>query len=327
MPRKQSVKLLVNHLPDGWCPTDLQSFLGGSEECVVQLSESLSRSGYDVTVFHTQRIDAVDHLNGVNYVDRSSFFYGEDDIVVVFKDPRAIKDLIKFKPKKLIFWSSDVEKPFRDDDIDAFVSISPYLKKRNIWVDGRVHRVIPHGLGLDITKDNEGKIPNSVVYSSSPDRGLEELLNDWPRIHEKHPDLFLNVTYGFKSFDSIHKDPRASRYKKTLLTLMSALPNVKYIGQLSKVQMEYLYWRTQYWILPLNRADSELFCLNAVKSQYCGCKPIINDIGALRNTVGSHYSYSDFINGAWNWIEREADIKPMSWDDIVSQYWKPILEN
>jgi glycogen synthase len=89
--------------------------------------------------------------------------------------------------------------------------------------------------------------------------------------------------------------------------------------------MEKLYWKSKYWILPLNNAESELFCLNAIKAQYCGCIPIVNKIGALTETVSNYIEYNDFVKGKLEIIKSNNIIPLFSWKEVVDKFWDKIL--
>ena len=73
------------------------------------------------------------------------------------------------------------------------------------------------------------------------------------------------------------------------------------------------------------KEDSELFCLNAVKSQYCGCIPIINKIGPLKETVGNYIEFADFINGNLQITKSVNKINTYTWNETFDNFWKKIL--
>jgi hypothetical protein len=59
--------------------------------------------------------------------------------------------------------------------------------------------------------------------------------------------------------------------------------------------MSKLFWQSEYWVLPLNNPDSELFCINAIRAQYCGCKPVVRRIGALQETVNEFIDWDELL--------------------------------
>lgn len=324
---KQTVKIFTNYVEGAWSPYDLEQMLGGSEECVVLLSEALQRKGYEVIVYHTK----YDHEKGcvvkneVNYLCRTEAKCHSDDIFITFKDPNPW--IQGAKAKKNIHWSSDVEKPWDTTRVDHFVNLTEYHQNRNLFVDPGRSVVIPHGIDIDSLEDVRSSAynENSILYCSSPDRGLWHLLLDWPKIIEHFPNIRLKIAYGFELYNRITSG-RGASIQETLTNRILEFKNIEMLGTLSKSEIEAEYAISEYWILPLNNPDSELFCLNALKTKYCGAMPIVNKIGALQNTVGAYYNYRDFVNGRFELREEEVDVEIMNWDQIVERYWVPLFE-
>ena len=58
-------------------------------------------------------------------------------------------------------------------------------------------RVLPHGLSDHYIIDGPN-LNNVFIYGSSPNRGLEDILERWPTIRAMIHDARLEVYYGFK---------------------------------------------------------------------------------------------------------------------------------
>jgi len=330
---KEKIKIFTNQVYPAWEPTDLDKFLGGSEELVVLLAEALKRADYDVIVYHSARTQEIKLHNGVHYIPRESAKCNADEIFITFKDNSPW--LKGAKAKKNIHLTADIEPSwgmnqqthdFNINSIDAFVNISHYQRRRNVFVPSEKQYAFPLGVDIEsLDKNKCEKIPNTMLYCSSPDRGLLQLLTDWKHIKQKHPELTLKVAYGWRHFDFRNMPVR--QFKNQIDSLLKQ-DGIEYLGQLNKDEIEREYWKAQYWCLPLNNPDSELFCLNAVKAQYCGCVPIVNKIGALSETVGSEYiAYPKFVHGSLKYENDSAGAwsKAMTWDEVVEKYWIPKL--
>ena len=326
---KEKIKIFTNAVYPSWEPTDLDNFLGGSEELIVRLAEAFTRANYDVTVYHSARIQDSKTVNGVLYEPREQARCGADEIFITFKDNDPW--LNGAKAKKNIHLTADIEPSwgmnaqthgFHINAIDVFVNISHYQRRRNVFVPFEKQYAFPLGVDIEsLDKNKQEKIPNTMLYCSSLDRGLLQLLTDWKHIKQKHSELTLKVAYGWKHFD--FKNMHIRRFKNQVDALLKS-DGVEYLGQLTKDEIEKEYWKAEYWCLPLNNPDSELFCLNAVKSQYCGCVPVVNKIGALSETVGDYIPYPKFVEGS---LKPESSAgawsKAMTWDSIVEKYWIP----
>lgn len=345
------IAIITENFRQPWSPNDLEEFLGGSQECVVLLAEALTRKGYDISVFTTGPTKCKDEKRkGIAYKDFNKFTLdAKYDNIIMFKvNPlHRFADDERLSHINIIYWSSDVEKLPECKYINKLVCLTDYHKSRCGWDDAVV---IPHGIDtLSLIQNQTPKIKNTMMYCSSLDRGLGRLLTNWKKIKEKHPELKLYITYGFKISKQISSGIGtllAEHNEENLKKICDNL-DVKYLGHVSKDDLEMLYWRCQYWCLPLNEADSELFCFNAVKSQFCGCTPVVTRIGALQNTVGCYIDFEDFVNGRT--IEKEPETGPMycshlreekdrdytdsprqvpvyTWDEVVKRYWCKILD-
>ena len=320
------VCIFVNHVVNGWLATDLNKFLGGSEECVVLLAEALVRKGYYVTVYHNMPSNRnIDHYYkaGVEYVDRKLISVNTDDILITFKDklPWLAKETnVSVK----IHWSSEVEIPWDVSILDYFVHLTSYHRYQHLFVPDNKNVIVPHGIDTELLFDEQVKKEkdfNLMLYCSSPDRGLLQLLSDWGKIKSNFPELKLVITYGFSDIMSM----RMSHLKQSIEGL-SRQKDITFLGRVPKKELYELYHKAGYWCLPLNNPQSELFCLNALKSRLCNCIAVVNRIGALRHTVADYVPYSAFVSGN-NSVINDSDeiVFPHSWDYIVERYWIPMF--
>jgi hypothetical protein len=317
------IVIFTNEVAGGWCPSDIEQFLGGSEECVTLLAQGLVAAGYDVDVYHSQREGCSDGMYG------GAFFYGRQTCQI--PDPENTI-LITFKTHepwdggancwRNVHISSDVESPWNVGVLHHFVHISNFHETQHIWMPDAISRVIPWGADLArLDRNKTAKMPGTVLYCSSPDRGLYALLANWPLIKSYTPELKLKIAYGFRNFNLMG----GNREMVKALSDMMMQDGVEFIGELTADVLAQWYHRSEYWCLPLNYPQSELFCLNAVKSRYCGCTPVVNRIGALRDTVGEHIVYTDFVQGDLKITEAPAAFDAMPWHDVIEKYWLPIL--
>ena len=331
----QTLKIFTNEVYKGWSPEDLETFLGGSEECVVLLADALQRKDFDVSVYHTQKHSEADEnstktIKGVKYISRQKAKCNSNYIFITFKDPSPW--INGAQAIKKIHWSSDIERPWginrqgisHVNNVDFFINITSYHQYKNTFVPPQKQYIIPHGIDTaSLNKNKVDKVKNTLLYCSSPDRGLYQLLLDWKKIKEKQPELKLKVSYGWNNFHFQNLDIR--RFKFDVEKLLKQ-DDVEFLGTLTKNQMEKEYWKAEYWILPLHNPDSELFCLNAIKSKYCGCKHIVNKLGGLKDTVWEYIPYRNFVFNNLDIVQDSGIANVATWDEIVERYWMPILD-
>ena len=194
------------------------------------------------------------------------------------------------------------------------------------WVSESKANVIPLGVNEDKLKKHKNlkKKENSILYASSPDRGLLSLLRDWSKLKDK--GYSLNVAYSFDILNKIaEQNPNIQQQVDELYELMKQ-DGIEYLGSLNENNINKQYAKSEYWILPLQLPESELFCLNAVKSRYFGCKSIVNLRGALKETVGDYIDYSDFLTkGTKEVVRHEPTFSAQDWSEVVKEYWIKLL--
>lgn len=246
------VNFLVNPVFNGWEPTDDR--LGGTERAVVEWAEELTSRDHEVAVFRNGNFDdlIVEH-NGVSYIQREDY-NGRGDACINIKS----HDIAPKEPT--IFYTNDVDAYKQDlSAYGAVIHISNWAKD-NIPVNNPNVFVVPHG--YDETQVKPGvKIPKTCLYASSPDRGLDTLLEAWPKIYAAHPDASLVVTYGANVSG----------------------PGISALGDVDEDMMAELYKSSQLWLHPCS--GGELFCITGIKAQAAGCWPVYFPVMALQETV------------------------------------------
>lgn len=328
-----TIDLWSNAVAGGWEPEELETGLGGSEEVLVLWSAALAARGHRVRVYRNPRREsAARRHRGVTWLPHAAFDpFERRDVLVSWKSPHPWR--VGARARTRLHWSSDVEPPWSAAmlaQVDAVVALTPYHRSRLDWLPETKARVIPHGIDLaQLEAHRVGRVAGRALYCSSPDRGLETLLREWPRLralHREagHPGLELDVCYGWRLFEAITAgDPAAEGWRAELERLL-AQPGIRNCGQVSRAELARAYWAAEYWLLPLAHADSELFCLNALKAQHAGALPVVNRIGALADTVTRWVDYADFRE-ARSTIHEAPPFPALGWDAVVERFWERIF--
>lgn len=319
----------------GWTPGQLETGLGGGEEALILWASTLAGRGHRVRIYHNGPAHngptpgACSSYGGAAFLPHSAFDpFERRDVLVSWKSHHPWR--IGAEARLRIHWSSDVEPPWPPgliSRVHAFVTFSPFHRERMPWLSGAPGLVIP--LGVDVAhleRHRAGRIADRALYASSPDRGLETLLGDWPQLRAAHPGLTLDVCYGWDRFMACTAgNPHAKGFRDGMERLLNQ-EGIRYRGAVTRDEMSRAYWEAEYWMLPLSRADSELFCLNAVKAMYCGALGVVHRIGALRHTVTRWIDYREFREGRRE-INSESGFSALSWDQVIDRYWKPLFKD
>jgi glycosyltransferase involved in cell wall biosynthesis len=128
-----------------------------------------------------------------------------------------------------------------------------------------------------------------LVYTSSPDRGLDILLELWPRIREGAPDATFAFSYAPVYFKIAEQDPAVAAHAK-LVRELSEQDGVEPLGSLSQPQvarlmMTSLVWCHPSYCTPAEGPFHETSCVSAMEAQAAGCVVVASHWGALSETV------------------------------------------
>lgn len=234
----------------GWSPWDRR--IGGSEEAVKEWSWRLAARGHKVSVYHNGQHG---EYKGVEYLERTDYLARQPGVTVNVNYP----DLQPVEPT--LYWTTLDTQGGRD--LSAFkivAGISEYALRNTGLPDESV--LLPPG--YDDKQIYPGrKLPRTVLYASSPDRGLSTLLHAWPEVVRAVPTAQLLLTYGAQPD--------------------KALPNVIPLGEVDEDEMNDIYRTTDIWCHPAN--GGELYCMTGIKAQAAGCIPVYFPTMALAETV------------------------------------------
>jgi hypothetical protein len=263
------INFVVNHVAGGWKPTDAR--LGGTEESVVRWSEELTKQGHEVTIYDNDTRDSYNGGGDVCINVKSSDIPPKEPTLYLTNETNATDlDLSAYKG---VIWPSE-------------------WARDNIPVNNPNTFILPHGYDSESIYPDV-KILKQCFYASSPDRGLDTLLEAWPKIHEAHPDATLLVTYGVSGID---------------------LPGVICLGDADEDTMNEVYRTSEFWLHPCN--GGELFGITGIKAQVAGCWPVIIPTMALEETVkyGTFTTKENFA---------EDTIKALSKTHVIPEHHYP----
>jgi len=129
-----------------------------------------------------------------------------------------------------------------------------------------------------------------LIYTSTPNRGLEVLLNAFEILNRKDVELVVyssNIIYGKDYAKRVNHDHLFYRCKKH--------PQIKYMGYaMNNVVRKAL--QTAH-ILSYPSIYEETSCLAAIEAGAAGCKIVTTNLGALPETCKNYATYIDYKYG------------------------------
>lgn len=257
------INILVNNVFDGWQPTDAR--LGGTEESVVEWAAELATREHEVHVFHNSPNSSWHEFspNGVGNKGTASYWPREyyleqkrfNDVCINIKSPEVA-------PKEPTFYLTNETDAGRHD-LSAYEGVIWPSKwaADNIPVNNPKLYILPHGYNDKLIYPDK-KVSKQCFYASSPDRGLDVLLEAWPSVSSAVAEATLLLTYGAPVVD---------------------MDGVINMGEVDVQTMNEIYRTSQYWLHPCT--GGELYCMVGVKAQAAGCWPVIIPTMALSETV------------------------------------------
>jgi len=126
---------------------------------------------------------------------------------------------------------------------------------------------------------------HKLVFASSPDRGLDVLLDMWPEIKAKFPDATLDIAYGWVLFDMVASgNPERMAWKEKIMEQIKQ-PGITDHGRIGKKELKALRESCGIWAYPTY--FTEINCITALEMQREGVVPVTMALAALKETVGA----------------------------------------
>tara|TARA_B100000925_G_scaffold517_1_gene428 strand:- start:1710 stop:3407 length:1698 start_codon:yes stop_codon:yes gene_type:complete len=279
----------------------LENGMGGSEYCVMKLSEQFAQNGHDITVTGGVKDQEID---GVKYVDFDNLNEKYFDIVISTNYIHYIKAFEDYgiEYEKSYFWihnedyytwyngvalPNDGLDYFNHPKLDKVIAVSEWQKNvlvEKFNLDPSKINVIGNAISpSDFDNVDQEKYSNKVIYTSSPDRGLKDLLDIWPKLKQINPELVLWVA--------------SPPYTKDWdFTLDTSLEDVRWLGHLPPSELYKQIKSSEYWIYP--STYDETFCITALEMMMGRVKMISTDTANLKTLLDGKCSLvrSDLSN-------------------------------
>jgi glycosyltransferase involved in cell wall biosynthesis len=280
--------------------------IGGSETSHVELAIRLAKRGHDVESFTALPGEQKRHrAHGVYWLDLEDWEpirSGTADLTIVYRQPA-------FGPKiagtRAWLVCQDVFYPdWKSEDVAHFekiIGLCPrhlqYLRTLDPSISDKL---VLSGNGVNVERceraerDPPVRNPTRLIWASSPDRGLKELLDIFQRAQERVPDLELHIFYGMDNIDKIcggdrTKYPWRDSWKQ--YDRAQSMAGVVWRGRIGQDQLAREYLSSGIWCYPT--WFQETSCISCMEAQALGAIPITNPIWA----TGYNVKHGVFIEG------------------------------
>lgn len=312
-------------LADSWgeiTPDALNKGIGGREGALIYLSREWAKFGHEVTSFVP--VEKGRRFNEKNPEFTPSNFLGgyheyiplnltkpmlanfDWDVAIawecpsIFQDER-IRDRIGLTVTEMqVAHLSGKEEAALEEYCDILAVLSEWagdlLLHSGLEFDKEKVKVFPNGVDINRypVTTVKGKYNSPIeddpkfVYSSSPDRGLWQLLQSWPYFREEFPNAELSVCYGVKKWTDHLKwaHNRTGEMAVEIERLMQQ-PGVKDLGKIGQDRLAELQLEADAWLYPLDSIQStETGCITAVENAAAGNPIITTDCDCMKEEFG-----------------------------------------
>jgi len=276
---------------DGGTPAERG--LGGSESAVAFLAREMARLGYRVRVFCN--CERPGEYDGVRYGDLVDFHlfraFSPMKVLISSRSPKPFQ--LPLQTLVRILWIHDTPNVEFMRDVELADLGLTKVFALSAWQRddyARRYRLGPEAFfltrnGVDLETwgasggDAAGRRRGKLIYASRPNRGLEILLDCFPRIRASAPEAELHV-FSYED----------ARLEAELAPLRAKLeqPGVVWRGGLP--QPALAREMREAWLLTYPSTFPETSCMTAIQAQAAGLPVVVSGGAALPETVAHEVS-------------------------------------
>ena len=272
--------------------TPFERSLGGSESAVVFMARELARLGHRVRVFC--RCERPGEYDAVTYRDLADFpefvECGACDVFVCCRHLRGLTAPVQSRVN--VLWNHDIITGEATKHVmslmykvDRLLVLSEFHKQqfvRHLSMPEDRYVVTRNGVDLGVVDEAVEDVEpdmSRVIYTSRPERGLDVLLEMWPEMKRRRPELRLAVAH----YDNPGADQQMADYLDALRRAAGELPDVEMLGALSKRELYREIAGSALVVYPC--AFPEVSCISALEAAACGTPMVTSRYCALKESV------------------------------------------
>lgn len=288
--KKQTEDIIFSCHPGGPYEWDEDVYqykgIGGSETAVVEMAHHLAKLTHrKVLVFNNR--DKAKSFGGVHYLPAS-----ELPMYCALNIPKvniAWRHNIKLTDAPTYVWCHDLTTMgIENAHFTKVLALSEFHRDFLVNLCGvKRDKILVTANGINPerwrTEFAPKRDPMRVIFSSSPDRGLDRAMRVMDHVVKEIPEARLEAYYGFDNMLKLGHKEHVARLQK----MIDERPYVTYNGNVSQTELTSAMQQSAVWLYPTNFLET--FCITALEAICSGTYPIVRSFGALKDTLrGAH---------------------------------------
>ena len=280
-----------------WSPKSLvEGGIGGSETAVIHMAKELTKLGNRVVVFND--CGQGGSYDEVTYKPFTEFpAFADMNFIDLFISSRDIDVFrLPIRAETKLCWVHDIwlsptsPLPPHAAKVDKFLCLSRWHKE----FFAAHHRVAADRIdvtrnGIDVSRFKPAaqlvRDPQRLIYSSSPDRGLDVLLEWWPDIRAASPQANLRVFYGFDNWNKAlaqSGDKTQIAFRDRIMSLLNQ-SGIEVFGRVDQQRLANEMMNAGVWAYTCE--FWETFCITALEAQAAGMHVVTSGLCGLLDVV------------------------------------------
>lgn len=257
--------------------------LGGSETAAVEMAKWLHiKTNRPVKIFNVRATDYTS-TTGVEYysTDKLNNYFSRFKPYVHI----AWRHNIPITTAPTYLWCHDLLTPTVESkcNFDYILCLSEFHKRFVMARQGvPENKIIVTRNGVEPKRFYGGNVvknENKIVWSSSPDRGLDSAISVIEESRKTYPELELHVFYGLDNMKKLGMNKEVEHYEN----LFKSKPWIKYHGNVPQKELTKHISDAVVWLYPTNFLET--YCITAIEMLLSKVFPIVRKYGALQDTL------------------------------------------
>ncbi len=294
--------------------------LGGTETAEIYLSRELAKLGLTTAVFC--RCSRPGEYSGVSFMDISgidAFFRQNSVKMFVAQTNPAVLLNENINAKVKAYWTGAAHtvravQLLKDrkvkDRINKFIFVSNWqagMFMKRFAIEEQKVFVTRNGVNLDLFKDPSIKRQKyRLLYSSEPCRGLDVLLDVFPKVKKDFPELELYLFSGLEFYGQA-KGSGAQEYKH--IFDKAKQPGVHNLGNVKQSDLAKEFLKTYVFAYPCHFEETS--CISAIEAQAAGVPVVTSALAALKETVADGVTGKLISGNATSWLYKMRFVREL----------------